>query len=176
MGWGWGWGLGFGFGFGLGFELPWPTSSLLRCDTMCARSTTGRPSASTGWNTVCWKSDRSSRSAEVRQSTSAPSWRLVTAESLATRRKRLCGDKGVRVRGRGSVMRGCAVISGGVVIGLCHAKGLQHAKGATWCMQRGYSMLRGVQRRLTGRSRSPLQTRTAARRCSAAAAPGQGQG
>ena len=36
---------------------------------------------------TCWKSESSSRSAEARQSTSAPSWRLVTAASLATRRK-----------------------------------------------------------------------------------------
>ena len=36
---------------------------------------------------TCWKSESSSRSAEERQSTSAPSWRLVTAASLATRRK-----------------------------------------------------------------------------------------
>ena len=51
---------------------------------------------------TCWKSESSSRSAEERQSTSAPSWRLVTAASLATRRKsRPFSLSWLQVRGRG---------------------------------------------------------------------------
>ena len=64
-------GLGLGLGLGSGRTL---NQSRSRALTLTLALT-------------CWKSESSSRSAEERQSTSAPSWRLVTAASLATRRK-----------------------------------------------------------------------------------------